>query len=73
MSILNWIKRFFEEDNGKPSSKRLWGTAIIVVFSIAYLKTVVTTQTLVDIPEMWALLLGGLILGMGVVSKMKGK
>lgn len=68
--MLNWFKSFFEEENGKASIKRLWGTGVITVFLISYLKVSITKSELADIPEMWALLIAGLVLGLGAISKM---
>lgn len=72
-SAINWLKGFFEEQNGKPSIKRLWGSVLVVIFAITYLKVAIPTQQVLDIPDVWAMLLGGLILGLGAIDKIKGK
>lgn len=68
-SFLSWFKQFFEEDNGKPSSKRLFACALFVVFIISYFKIAIPSQKLMDIPDNWAMLLGGTILGLGAFRK----
>lgn len=66
---MRWIKSFFEEDNGKASSKRLYAGILILLFSISYLRMVFKSGTLVDIPDNWAMLIGGVILGLGALRK----
>ena len=73
IKIIFWVKRFLEEPSGKPSIKRLWGSAVITVFLINYTKVTIETNTLNDIPQMWAFLITGMILGLGALKVWKDK
>ena len=70
---IEWVKQFFQEDNGKASSKRLFSAVIVFVFTLSYFKVVLQTDKLIDIPDTWAMLLGGIILGLGAINKIGRK
>lgn len=63
-----WLKRALEEDNGKPSFKRLVGLGVIVIFAITYMKVAIPLQQLLDIPSNWMILIGAIILGLGFIK-----
>lgn len=63
-----WLKRALEEDNGKPSFKRLVGVALLAIFAIAYMKIAIPVQQLLDIPTNWMVLIGGIVLGLGFIK-----
>lgn len=80
---IEWLKSFLSDtyENGiagKASSQRLFETAIVIAFLIAYLKVTIALiiapgiapLTLLDIPSVWAMTLIG-ILGIKTYSKKK--
>lgn len=67
-----WLKGFFDEDDHRidskghnPSHKNLIGIAMVVIFAIAYLKTIATTVAsvdgLTDIPSGWQIVILGVL------------
>ena len=65
---IEWLKGFFSEPSGKGSSKRLISFLVVIFFLVAYFKTTMKTETIVDIPDMWAFLISGII-GLGILDK----
>ena len=70
---IEWVKQFFQEDNGKASSKRLFSAVVIFVFALSYLRIAIPAEKLIDVPDIWAMLLGGIILGLGAINKIGRK
>lgn len=58
---MNPLKEMLSEPSGKLSSKRVLSTALIITFIISYIYTVITTHTIVDIPNNWGLLIFGIL------------
>lgn len=68
-----WAKSFFEEETGKSSSRRAIEVAVVWVFLLSYLRVSLMTETLQDIPQIWALIIAG-ILGLKTLDAyVKGK
>lgn len=69
-----WLKSALnEKGEDKASFKRIASTAIIILFIVSYSKIAIPSETLMDIPDTWALLIGGIILGLGAIDKIKRK
>ncbi|HEX2868804.1 MAG TPA: hypothetical protein VHO03_17315 [Ignavibacteriales bacterium] len=64
---LEWLKSFFSEENGKASSRRLLGSAIVATFIYTYIRVSLTLNRLQDISEMWLIMLSA-ILGFNVAD-----
>lgn len=70
---IEWIKSFFNEPNGKASSKRLVSVAVVAVFLIAYLRVGIALikngqPDIPDIPMNWSFMIAGII-GLGIIDK----
>jgi len=79
-SQIEWVKSFLQEPSTIPesvptkaSSKRLISMSVVAAFLISYIKVSILTQTIQDIPTMWAVTIGG-ILGLNIMDwYIKGK
>src|SRR5574337_467427 len=77
---IEWVKSFLQEPSTIPeniptkaSSKRLISISVVLAFLVSYIKVSILTQTIQDIPTMWALTIGG-ILGLNIMDwYVKGK
>lgn len=58
---IDWLKGIFSEPDGKASSKRVMGTAVVAAFLISYIRISISTMELLDIPSGWVLMIGGII------------
>lgn len=69
-----WLKSALNETGeDKASFKRISASAMIILFIISYSKIAIPSKTLIDIPDTWALLIGGIILGLGAIDKIRRK
>lgn len=58
---MEFLKKIFEEPDGKPSSKRILSALLLVTFMVSYLRTVFTTNTIPDVPSNWTTLIIGIL------------
>lgn len=65
---VEWLKSFFSEFDGKASIKRFIMLMVVLSFLQAYVKTTLDTKIIVDIPQNWMFLIGGII-GLGILDK----
>ena len=64
---IEWLKSIFSEDNGKGSMKRIIMAFVTTSFVLSYMKVSISTQTVLDIPMNWAMIIAGMI-GLGIVD-----
>jgi len=72
-SQLNWFKSFFQETNGKASSRRIIEIAVVWVYLVTHLKVSLATDVIQDVPWGWGIIIAG-ILGLKTLDVfVKGK
>lgn len=64
---VEWLKSFISEADGKGSHKRLISVMIAWVFVFNYNRIAWSKSDLLDVPDVWAMLLAGII-GLGIAA-----
>lgn len=64
---IEWLKSIFSEEAGKGSMKRIIMAFVTTSFVVSYMKVAIQTQTLIDIPMNWSLIIAGMI-GLGIAD-----
>ena len=65
---IDWLKSIFSEPDKKGSIKRVIMGFVTATFVSSYTKVSIATETLLDIPMNWMIILAGMI-GLGIVDK----
>ena len=64
---IEWLKSIFSEESKKGSMKRIIMAFVTISFVVSYMKVMIVTQSLLDIPMNWMLLIAGM-LGLGIAD-----
>ena len=64
---IEWFKSIFSEESKKGSMKRIIMAFVTISFVVSYMKVMIVTQSLLDIPMNWMLLIAGM-LGLGIAD-----